>query len=101
MGRILILPHAPVCPKAERPLVDNSSLPLNYMSDHSIMALRVDRLADARTILEKERLELVDSPRGTKVTVKDAGHLRIILTLLKGHGIDAAFTDVAAQIYQG
>ena len=101
MGRILMLPQSSADMAAKGLLGDNRSLPLNYMSDHSIMALRVDRLAAARTILEKEHLLLVDTPAGPEVTVAGAEHLRRLLWLLNGQGVEAVFTEVATETYQG
>ena len=101
MGRLLILPKALAMDKIEIPGLDNGSLPLCYMSDYSVQALQVDNYDAALSLLEEEQLQLEKTPVGLNVVVDGITRLQNILRLFETHGIEAAFTDIAAQIYQG
>jgi hypothetical protein len=101
MGRLLILPKALAMDKIEIPGLDNGSLPLCYMSDYSVLALQVDNYDAALSLLEEEQLQLEKTPVGLNVVVDGITRLQNILRLFETHGIEAAFTDIAAQIYQG
>lgn len=81
--------------------VDNASLPLCYMSDYSVLALRVDRFENVLSHLEKENVQFKKAPAGIEVLVDDVARLQAILQLFATHGINAELTDIAAQIYQG
>ena len=101
MGKILILPDVPTGIEAGLPEGSHLSLPLNYMSDFSIMALRVKQLDAARTLLEGAGFKLNDTPVALKVNFDSFTRIQDILALFEIHGIEAAFTDIAVQIYQG
>ncbi len=101
MGRLLILPKALAMDKIEISGLDNGSLPLCYMSDYSVLALQVDNFDAAQSLLEEEQQQLIKTPVGLNVVVDGITGLQNILRLFETHGIEAAFTDIAAQIYQG
>ena len=81
--------------------VGNASLPLCYMSDYSVMALRVEKFELAQRHLEKESVPLKKLPVGIEVVVNGFRHLQAVLQLFTTHGIKAEFTDIATPIYQG
>ena len=101
MGRITVLPRESAFIETESAGVDNASLPLQYMTDYSILALRVDKFAAARSLLEKEHFQLKGTPAGLNVAVEDVASLQNIVQLFETHGINVEFTDIVAQIYQG
>lgn len=101
MGRISILPRESTFTETETVGVEDASLPLQYMSDYSILALRVDKFEAAQSVLEDEHFQLNGTSAGLDVIVKDIGHLQIIVHLLETHGINVELTDIVAQIYQG
>lgn len=101
MGRITVLPIESASNETESVGVDNASLPLQYMSDYSILALRVDKFEDAQSLLEKEHFQLVGTPAGLNVVVEDVARLQNIVQLFEAQGIIVEFTDIVAQIYQG
>jgi hypothetical protein len=100
MGRLLILPKELAIDEMEMPGLDNGSLPFCYMSDYSILALQVDNYNAAQSLLEEEQ-QLEKTAVGLNVVVDGITGLQNILRLFETHGIEAAFTDIAAQIYQG
>ena len=71
------------------------------MSDYSVLALQVDNFDAAQSLLEEEQQQLEKTPVGLNVVVDGITRLQNILRLFETHGIEAAFTDIAAQIYQG
>lgn len=101
MGRILILPKESAFTETELPGLDSASLPLQYMSDYSILALRVDNYEVAQSLLEEEHCQFNGTPVGLNVVVDDVTRLQNLLQLFEAHGIAAELTDIAAQIYQG
>jgi hypothetical protein len=100
MGTVIILPKE-FSVETEIDLVDNGSLPVNYMSDYSVIALRVEKFEQAQRRLEKESVRLKKLPIGYEIVVNGIGHLKALLKLLAIHGIKAEFTDIATPIYQG
>ena len=100
MGTILMLPKELIV-DTEIDVVENGSLPVCYMSDFSILALRVENLDLAQGQLEKESVQLKKHPFGFEIVVNGIGHLKTILKLLTTHGINAELTDIATPIYQG
>ena len=101
MGNILILPKASAFTETEMPYLDNSYLPLRYMSDYSVLALAVDKFKAARILLEKKCFKLVDTPVGVEIVVDSVTRLKDILNLLNEHKIEATLTAMTTQIYQG
>lgn len=101
MGRILMLPKESTYTETDKAFVDNISLPLFYMSDYSVMAIRVNRFEVAQSQLEKERFHFNRVPEGVEVVIDDFAQLKTILQVFATHGINAELTDIAAQIYQG
>ena len=100
MGTLLMLPKESIV-DTEIDVVENGTLPVCYMSDFSILALRVEKFELAQRQLEKESVQLKKRPFGFEVVVNGIGHLKAILQLLTKHGINAELTDVATPIYQG
>ena len=100
MGIILMLTKELAIEK-EITVVGNASLPLYYMSDYSVLALRVEKFELAKRHLEKQRFPLKKLPFGIEVVVNGIRHLQAILQLFATHGVNAEFTDIATPIYQG
>ncbi len=101
MGRIWILPRESAVTELEIVGIDNASLPLQYMADYSIIALRVDKFEVAQSLLENDYFQLNNTPAGLNVLVEDVTSLQKIVQLVETHGINVEFTDIITQIYQG
>ena len=100
MGTLLMLPKESIV-DTEIDVVGNRSLPVCYMSDFSVLALRVEKFELAQRQLKKESVQLKKHPFGFEIVVNGIGHLKSILHLLTTHGINAELTDIATPIYQG
>ena len=100
MGTLLMLPKESIV-DTEIDVVENGTLPVCYMSDFSILALRVEEFELAQRQLERDGVPLKKHPIGFEIVVNGIGHLKTILHLLTTHGFNAELTDIATPIYQG
>ena len=101
MGKILILPNLSTDTEADLHNGEIMSLHLNYMSDYSVLALRVDEIEAARTLIAGAGFEFDNTPAAIKVNVDKFTRMQDILVMFENHGIAATFTDIAVHFYQG
>jgi hypothetical protein len=74
--------------------------PKSTAGDFSVMALLVDRLADAVALLQ-DRTDRTASGLPPQVRFSDASDLAGVILLLREYGIHATVSDIAGGFYQG
>ena len=79
----------------------NESLPLYYMSDHSVMGILVREFEEAVLILEKQKWPLTRTAAGIEVLVDNAAHMEEIFRIFEKFGLDFEIADILDQAYQG
>ena len=103
MGNILLLPREAQGDDPSRQLLVQQRLPVDYMSDFSILGIRVDRMSDAIRLLEKHRFDIIAQNHCSQAVVVTRGlqQVRELFRILDHSGFDYGFTDLADRIYQG
>jgi len=76
-------------------------LPVFYMSDYSVLGLRVDKFEETVRLLEQKGFPVIQEAGDIEVVLESAGHLEGIVQLLKGGGIECELADVVGCVYQG
>ena len=76
-------------------------LPIFYMSDYSVLGLRVDRLDEAVRVIEKAGFSVVNDVGDLEVVIDHVSRLEEIVQLLKQNGIECEVADVVSCVYQG
>lgn len=76
-------------------------LPIFYMSDYSVLGLRVDRLDEAVRVIEKAGFSFVNDAGDLEVVIDHVSRLEEIVHLLKQNGIECDLADVVSCVYQG
>ena len=97
MGALPILQsgsHQPVC-------VTNDALPAFYMSDYSVLGLKVARLDKAHRVLSENNFKVVHKSDHLQVTIDGAARIEAILNLFNQSGLDCTVADIIDQVYQG
>ena len=79
----------------------NRSLPLFYMSDYSVLGIRVDKFQKAIRILKDNEFQVNEALGGVEVALKEAAHIQEIFKIFETHDIDGGIADIVDQIYQG
>lgn len=97
MGRIVILPDDV---KSSASYLSHHPLPLSYMSDYSVMGLRVNRYRDALVLLRESGYQLAEKNCGTDVGIRGPGHIQDIRQLLAANDIACEIGDIADSLYQ-
>ncbi len=97
MGKIVILPED--C-KSRASYLADTTLPVFYMSDFTLMGLMVSRYSDALELLESHGLLLEKKKGGSDLTVENPSHILEIQNLLTENGITSQYSDIADTIYQ-
>jgi len=85
----------------QQPCQETHRLPLNYMSDYSVLGLVVDRLDAALRILKEKEFEVQERKDGWRIGVDGAGRLSEITDLFQRNDIDYTLSDVVEEVYQG
>jgi hypothetical protein len=98
MGIIHILPKDD---EGSQPCLPNESMPLFYMSDHSVLGILIREFEEATLILEKQNWPLTRTETGTEVFVENAAQMEEIFRGFKKFGIDFEIADILDQVYQG
>jgi hypothetical protein len=101
MGKIALLPKIEKPGDTSRHLLTERSMPVEKMSEFSILGILVDRLPEAIRLLEKHRFELVKQHHCMHVVTSGLQQVRYLLRLLDNSGIDFGIADLADGIYQG
>ena len=98
MGKIHLLPQDA---ESGQPCLPNESLPLYYMSDHSVMGILVREFEEAVLILEKQKWPLTRTAAGIEVLVDNAAHMEEIFRVFEKFGLNFEIADILDQAYQG
>ncbi len=103
MARIILWPKNEHGLHTRKPKIEDAHLPLNYMSDHSVIGLLVDDFHKAIDILRKCEAVKIRPAIRTEVSIPFpcSIHLQKIFNLLENHGIDFELSDIVDQVYQG
>ena len=80
---------------------ENNSLPVFYMSDYSIMALRVNKFHETIQMLENIHYRLDKSSTGVNLISDNFGQIEKVIRLLQDNRIQCDFSDIVTHIYQG
>lgn len=76
-------------------------LPLFYMSDYSVLGLKVDRLEESIGIMEAGGFRVEKTEWGPEVVVQEPGQVVSIMDLLAARGVSAEIADLIDGVYQG
>ena len=106
------MPRIPILTKGKGPSQKNGEqcrgnsslarpLPDFYMSDYSVLGLRVDELDEAVRVLEKAGFSVINEVGDFEVVIDRAGQLEGIVHLLEKNGIECELADVVSCVYQG
>lgn len=85
----------------EKSCPTDSSLPLCYMSDYSVLGLWVGRFEEAVRILEENAFSVIRESDRSEIIVDDAAHVRKVFQIFERHSIDYEIADTIDQVYQG
>jgi len=101
--RKTIMGSLPILEKSQkrRACLENHNLPANYMSDHTVLGLVVDRLEAALQILKASKFEVLQNPLGFEIISDGAVRMAQMIDLLHQNGIDSTLADIVDQVYQG
>lgn len=80
---------------SERPL------PVSYMSDYSVVGLKVDQMDESLRIMEESGLIVQDEAWGPEVLLASPSQLPEIIHLLATRGIFSQIADLVDGLYQG
>ncbi len=97
MGALPILQHGchqPVC-------LPNDVLPAFYMSDYSVLGLKVASLERAHRALSEKNFIVVQKSDHLEVTIDGADQMHTIVNQLNQNGLDCTVADIVDQVYQG
>lgn len=101
MSTIPIVPKNLEKQSLEPKRASHSTLPLFYMSDFSIMGLRVNPYHEAIKALEKRNHRLKIDHTGVKLVVEDFDGLKEVIRQLQKEEIQCDLSDIVTDIYQG
>lgn len=80
---------------------DCRPLPASYMSEHSVLGLVVDDIAEAVRILGGNGFRISPEAFGAEVEVDDTAQLPEIVGMLARAGLCCTMGDVIDSVYQG
>lgn len=80
---------------SERPL------PVFYMSDYSVVGLKVDRMDESLRIMGELGFSVQDEAWGPEVLLESPSQLPEVMSLLATHGISSQIADLVVGLYQG
>ncbi|MEE4241884.1 MAG: hypothetical protein V2I36_10475 [Desulfopila sp.] len=80
--------------------LENFQIPLNYMSDFSLMGFVVDRYNDAITLLTSSGYPITKLPSGAEIVLQHSGDLLEIQNLLLKNRIQCHYSDIVDSLYQ-
>lgn len=101
---MLTIPVVPMNPKKESKgsqCISQATLPLFYMSDFSIVGLRVSPYEKAVKVLGKQKHRLVIDHAGVRLVIDNLDGLKEAIRGLQTDAIRCDLSDIAADIYQG
>lgn len=97
MTKIAILPIDAAC-RAE--YLGSRQLPVNYMSDYSLMGFVVDRYSEALELLSSSGYHLDKLQFGAEILIQTPRNLTEICSLLARNSIQCDLTDIVDSLYQ-
>ena len=80
---------------------ENNRLPVFYMSDYSIMALRVNKFHETIQMLENNHYHLDKCSTGVNLVSDNVKQIKEVKRLLQGNRIQCDLSDIVSHIYQG
>lgn len=81
--------------------ISHATLPLFYMSDFSIVGLRVSPYDKAVKVLGKQKNRLVIDHTGVKLVIDNFDGLKETIRGLQADSIRCDLSDITVEIYQG
>jgi hypothetical protein len=81
--------------------LDNKDLPRFYMSDFSVLGLKVVNLEQTYRILADKEYAVDKRSEHLELNIDNAAQLSEVVTLLSQSGIDCGIADIVDQVYQG
>jgi hypothetical protein len=79
----------------------NDDLPEFYMSDYSVLGLKVVNLDRTYRVLTDKDFAVNKKSEHLEVNIDNAAQVAEIVGLLSQSGIDCGITDIVDQLYQG
>ena len=79
----------------------NRPLPAFYMSDYSVIGLRVENLEEVVRVLRDKSYRVSGEDCGVEVMINGPADFQDIVRLLRAGGIRYEMGDLVEQIYQG
>ena len=79
----------------------NDDLPEFYMSDYSVMGLKVVNLDRTYRVLTDEDFSVKKKSQHLEINIDHAAQMSEIVNLLNQNGIDCGITDIVDHVYQG
>ena len=79
----------------------NDDLPQFYMSDYSVLGLKVVSLDQTYRVLTEKDFAVNKKSDHLEVNIDNAAQMSEIVNLLSQSGIDCGITDIVDQVYQG
>jgi len=77
------------------------SLPVSYLSDYSVIGLKVDRTNIALGIIEALGFHIQDAEWGWELILEDPSHLPKIVDTLSEQGVSSQIANLVECVYQG
>jgi hypothetical protein len=79
----------------------DSSLPIFYMEDYTVLGLRVGNLGAAVRLLEKNGITLLKKAGTIELSIERSDQIPQIFGLLNANGISCDIADIVESVYQG
>jgi hypothetical protein len=80
---------------------DTPPLPIHYMNEWSMLALRVSARRPALDLLLDQGVGISVTPAGTRLHFETLDQIPASIELLQQKGLDADLSDGVARVYQG
>jgi hypothetical protein len=97
MGKIALVPYDI---KSRGTYLSTQNLPVDYMSDFSLMGFVVERYHDALSMLESAGYRLDRHDNGAEIHFQDYKNLIHIKELFLANNLSCSFSDIADTLYQ-
>lgn len=79
----------------------DSSLPVFYMEDYTVLGLRVQNLGVAIRLLEENGIALHRKAGHVELSVEKRDQIPHVIQLLKANHISCDIADIVEHVYQG
>jgi len=101
MGTLILVSKKASASELDTLVVSDRRRPHAIMEDYSLMALRVDRLADSAGALAEDDFPVSENACGLRVSFSGKTGLAKLFNTLSRRRIQWEWTDIADAIYQG